>query len=265
MIRAMQEGRVNAAAARSSSTCGCVWNAGLVRPPALRSTLLGHDERSPRGDKEASTAAGQLPRRIVLRSILPNRRILHVCFLLLRLYQRSGLPRLVRASGIMRALPRSLARMEALLLRFRNRSVSRSGPRLRRKSGGGRAVPGMHHAGTVRPGSSSDCACTDKNGISVEMPRHQTCCGALHLHDGDFEAARQLARSNIAAFEKSGAEAVIVNAAGCGAMLREYDTLLAEDAVYAARARGFSLRVRDIAEYLDNIGIDRNMNRLEYR
>jgi glycolate oxidase iron-sulfur subunit len=78
----------------------------------------------------------------------------------------------------------------------------------------------------------------------------QMCCGALHAHAGDLETARELARKNIAAFEASGVDFVVSNAAGCGAMLKEYAHLLANDPDWAQRARALSSRARDVSELL---------------
>lgn len=88
-------------------------------------------------------------------------------------------------------------------------------------------------------------------GLSVVVPRSQTCCGALATHDGDPDSARELARRNIESFERSAADVYVVNAAGCGSTLKEYAELLAGDEHWAARARRFSQRVRDISEVLD--------------
>jgi glycolate oxidase iron-sulfur subunit len=88
---------------------------------------------------------------------------------------------------------------------------------------------------------------------AVEAPE-QRCCGALHAHAGDLETARMLARKNIAAFEQSSAEYVVTNAAGCGALLKEYGHLLAEDPEWAARAHDFSSRARDVSELLAAAG-----------
>jgi glycolate oxidase iron-sulfur subunit len=83
------------------------------------------------------------------------------------------------------------------------------------------------------------------------VPTHgQRCCGALHAHAGDENAARLLARRNIEAFERSGADYVVVNAAGCGAMMKEYDQLLAHDDEWRDRAAAVSARVRDVSELL---------------
>ncbi|MDQ2766092.1 MAG: heterodisulfide reductase-related iron-sulfur binding cluster, partial [Gemmatimonadota bacterium] len=77
---------------------------------------------------------------------------------------------------------------------------------------------------------------------------------ALHAHAGDLDTARMLARKNIAAFEQSGAEYVVTNAAGCGALLKEYGHLLADDPAWAARAANLSLRARDVSELLAAAG-----------
>jgi glycolate oxidase iron-sulfur subunit len=92
------------------------------------------------------------------------------------------------------------------------------------------------------------------NGFSTVDAPGQGCCGALHAHAGDLEAARTLARRNIAAFEKSGAEFIAVNAAGCGAMMKEYGHLLHDDAEWHERAESMGERVRDVSELLASAG-----------
>ncbi len=92
------------------------------------------------------------------------------------------------------------------------------------------------------------------NGYRVVPVPGQACCGALHAHAGDADTARVLARENIAAFESSGAERIVLNSAGCGAMCRDYGHLLADDRTWAARAAAFSARVRDVHELLAAAG-----------
>jgi glycolate dehydrogenase iron-sulfur subunit len=92
------------------------------------------------------------------------------------------------------------------------------------------------------------------NGYTMVDAPGQRCCGALHAHAGDLRQALSLARANIDAFERSGAQYVCTNAAGCGAMMKEYAHLLGNDASYAQRAANFSSRVRDISELLAAAG-----------
>ena len=93
-----------------------------------------------------------------------------------------------------------------------------------------------------------------KNGYALVRAEGQRCCGALHAHAGDSATARELARANIAAFERSGAGFVAVNSAGCGAAMKEYGHLLAADDAWSARARAFGAKVRDISELLAAAG-----------
>ena len=93
----------------------------------------------------------------------------------------------------------------------------------------------------------------NKNGCTVLVPGDQVCCGALHAHSGYKDFAKELARKNIDAFEKSGIEYLIVNSAGCGAALKEYHLWLADDAEYHERAKVFSGKVKDITEFLMEI------------
>jgi glycolate oxidase iron-sulfur subunit len=87
------------------------------------------------------------------------------------------------------------------------------------------------------------------NGVTVLVPPAQACCGALHVHGGDPDTARAMARRNLGAFPED-LDAVVVNAAGCGAAMKEYGALLAGNARWAERARGFAGKVRDVTEFL---------------
>ncbi|MBI2538496.1 MAG: hypothetical protein HYW04_01680, partial [Deltaproteobacteria bacterium] len=82
----------------------------------------------------------------------------------------------------------------------------------------------------------------------------QGCCGALNIHNGETRMAKAMARRNIDVFLDCGAEAVIVNAAGCGAAMKEYGHLLREDPVYAEKAARFAQLVRDASEFLAALG-----------
>jgi glycolate oxidase iron-sulfur subunit len=92
------------------------------------------------------------------------------------------------------------------------------------------------------------------NAIRVREVEEQVCCGALHAHGGDLEGARALARLNVDAFGEAGVDTVVVNAAGCGAIMKEYGHLLAHDHDYAARAAALAASVRDLSEVLAERG-----------
>jgi glycolate oxidase iron-sulfur subunit len=94
-----------------------------------------------------------------------------------------------------------------------------------------------------------------RNGIEVQAPATQTCCGALHAHAGERNDARALAKRNIELFETLAVDAIVVNAAGCGANLKEYGWLLKDEPGWADRGQRFSERVKDASEYLAAMGL----------
>ncbi len=118
------------------------------------------------------------------------------------------------------------------------------------------AFPAVHEA-TVRM--------LNRAGLSVVVPRAQGCCGALAIHAGEPEFARELARVNIAAFERTGADVYVVNAAGCGSALKEYGSLLDDDPAWRERARAFAERVRDVTEVLDAMELPAPRGRIDAR
>lgn len=173
----------------------------------------------------------------------------------LRFAQRSGLENLASRSGLLRLL--RLQNAAALAPRIPDRFFVPHDQRF--ESPHKRAVAFLHagcvmhvaftgvHEATVRV--------LRRNGCSVVVPRGQGCCGAIAVHAGEPDLGREMARRNIDVFERSRAEYYVVNAAGCGATLKEYGELLADDLTYADRARHFSSRVRDVSEFLDQLGI----------
>jgi glycolate oxidase iron-sulfur subunit len=100
------------------------------------------------------------------------------------------------------------------------------------------------------------------NGCEVTVPRHQTCCGALHVHAGLRDEARKLARANIKAISALEYDAIITNAAGCGSTLKEYGELLEGDSEYANRAHHFARLVKDVTEFLASIELNPKMGQL---
>jgi len=168
-------------------------------------------------------------------------------------YQRSGLQKLLRATGLLRLLPPRLAQMESLLPRvptgflrgLPNQVSPASTPRRRvgMLSGCVQQVFFQHvNLATARVLAAEGC--------EVIIPQAQQCCGALMLHSGLDEEASALARTMIAAFEAANVDTIVINAAGCGSTMKEYGHLLREDPAWAARAAAFSAKCKDIAEIL---------------
>jgi glycolate oxidase iron-sulfur subunit len=87
-------------------------------------------------------------------------------------------------------------------------------------------------------------------GYDVVTPKAQGCCGALHLHSGDREEGRALAKRTLETFEGTGVDVVVANAAGCGAAMKEYGQLLRGERDWQARAEAFSAKVRDVTQLL---------------
>jgi glycolate oxidase iron-sulfur subunit len=192
----------------------------------------------------------RLFRRLTFKEILPRPGRLRAMFTALRLYQRSGLQRLVRASGL---LPVPLARAEGLLPDLPRPFVPQfdvypaEGPtRYRVGMFTGCVMPyvyGPVHAATLRV--------LRHNGCEVHIPRQQVCCGALNVHAGETQTTADLARQNIEAFLARDLDAIIVNSAGCGATMKEYGHLLGD-----AMAEAFARRTRDVTEFLAGIELE---------
>ena len=186
--------------------------------------------------------------------LLGHPRLLAAAAAGLRLYQASGLQRLVRRSGMVRLLPGTLPAWEALLPKLPGaadraplapRTPAEGQPRGRvaMLTGCVQAIAfGAHNRATARV--------LARNGWDVVAPPEQGCCGALNAHGGDHARALDLARRLIDVFERADVEAVVVNTSGCGAHMKAYGALLADDPAYAERARRFAASVRDLSEFL---------------
>ncbi len=183
---------------------------------------------------------------------------------LLRLYQRSGLQRLARASRVLEGLglaaqERMLPPLPAAFFTPAGQTWCPAGPVRQRVALFAGCVMSTVYAEIDRATARVLAA----NGCEVLVPPGQGCCGALHVHAGLLDAGRALMRRNVAAFERLEIDAIVVNAAGCGAMLKEYGHLLADDPAYAARAAAVAEKVRDVTEYLCAIGFTPPAGRLD--
>lgn len=198
-------------------------------------------------------AVERATRKVALAGVLNSRVALKVVGMGSRLYQRSGLQSAVRATGLLRVAP-PLRRMDSMLPELQGSVMEKPMPPVVTAYGERRHVvaflTGCIAAEFFPDTNRATVAVLAANGCDVLIPPGQGCCGALANHSGDRESALEMARHNIDVFERSGAEFVITNAAGCGSMLKEYGALLKDDLIYGERAEVFSARVRDLTEFL---------------
>jgi glycolate oxidase iron-sulfur subunit len=204
----------------------------------------------------AISPAGAFARWLSFRVVLPSRRAQAVLFKLLWLAQRLGLTRLGAAFARWGLLPPSLAALAADPPRvpfrsFRARHATPVFPAI-----GTRRLRVALFTGCVADHLFADVneatvRVLTENGCEVEVLPAERCCGALHIHNGARDQAQTLARDNVRAFEAGGYDAIVSNAAGCGAELRHYCALLPGEPAAAE----FGARLRDVAELLCELGI----------
>jgi glycolate oxidase iron-sulfur subunit len=195
-------------------------------------------------------------RGVVFGALFKNMALFRLFSGSMALYQRSGAQWFARKSGLLKAM--GMDAMEGMLPPISTRFTVPQG-QIFPAEGERRATvalltgcimstafAGVHEA-TIRV--------LQKNGCDVILPPEQGCCGALHVHGGDMAGGRELARRNIAAFEALGVDAIIVNAAGCGSTLKEYEHMLHDEGPWAARAAAFVAKMRDVHEFLAQLGL----------
>ena len=198
-------------------------------------------------------------RSLTLRWLFMDLNRLQLVGRVLRLYQQLGLQTFIRRSGILNLLPKRLRELEAMT------------PSVQPKFSAELIAPVTPAAGTKRyrvallVGCAQDLIFSDvnrdtaevlaRNGCEVITPPEQLCCGSLHAHNGEWELAQQLARKQIDQFSPDQFDAIITNAAGCGSHLKHYAKLLEGDPIYEKRAHTWDAKVKDIHEWLAEIGI----------
>ncbi|MBI3893916.1 MAG: (Fe-S)-binding protein [Candidatus Wallbacteria bacterium] len=202
---------------------------------------------------------GQRLGDLFMRHVFPRQGRLASVAALMRLYQTSGLQRLLRETPFARLLPGRLGELESMMPETSEFGAMLGMAAEHEPFGAERGrvgfLSGCVMQLTMAATNSSSVDVLRFNGFRVFVPPAQRCCGALHLHNGYLPEARELARANIAAFEAAGVEAIVTNDAGCGITLMEYGMLVDVDPVWAARAAAFRARVRDIQEFLAERGL----------
>ncbi|TJY42293.1 (Fe-S)-binding protein [Cohnella pontilimi] len=225
-----------------------------VCPADVKYGQLIEQARDAIEDHAAHSAPVSGLRKLVFGGVFPHRSRLKWLGRSLRFYQKSGLRKIARATGILRVLPKHLQEMEGILPEATARGV-------------------VERLGTLYPakdepiarvalfrGCIMDVLFAETNehtvkllaeaGFEVVIPETQVCCGALHAHSGEMDTARKLARKNVEAFRAAGVDYIVSNAGGCGALLIEYDHVLKDDPSCREDARWFAERVIDVSRLI---------------
>ncbi len=192
--------------------------------------------------------------RLVLHHLFPYRGRVKAALAPARLLQRLGVLDWAERTGLTRLLPPTLRRLQAMLPKL-SAGSSRL-PEVLPAIGPKRARVALFLgcvADAMFPETNAATArVLQQNGCEVVIPREQVCCGAIHYHSGVEQPALELARRNMAVFGAEDVDAIIVNAAGCGAMLKDYAHIL--PAAEHDDASRFTARVKDISEFLVALG-----------
>jgi glycolate oxidase iron-sulfur subunit len=202
------------------------------------------------------------PKRNVIRWftlhwLFDDLRRLELAGRVLRAVQRTGLPRLLLRSGLLPARARELmAMLPEVQPRFSSDLIPPVTP----------ARGARRYRVALLTGCAQDLFFSDvnrdtaevlgQNGCEVVTPPEQSCCGSLHAHNGDRDTARALARRNIDQFPPDQFDAIITNAGGCGSHLKHFSNLLEDDPTYRIRAASWDHKVKDIHEWLIEIGCE---------
>jgi glycolate oxidase iron-sulfur subunit len=209
----------------------------------------------------------RVARNFVFRKLLPYPQRIATAARLLRFYQRSGLQSLARATGVLKLF--GLSERERLLPRIDDsfffsrlgRTYPAQGPLRARVA----FFAGCVAQVTFTALNDATIRVLTANGCEVVVPHAQSCCGALSAHAGVRDAARDLARKNLAAFDLEKFDAIVTNAAGCGSTLKEYDHLFAPNEPEHAQALAFRSKVRDVTEFLAALGLSAPLQSLPIR
>ena len=194
-----------------------------------------------------------------LRTFLPS----------LWLYQQSGLQKLIRQTGIINKISPRLAAMESILPKITTNSLYDNLPEIIPAQGEKRYRVGMILGCVQRLFFDSVNEATVRvlvaNGCEVVIPKSQGCCAALPAHQGQEEQAQSLARQMIDSFANTDVDAIIINAAGCGHTLKEYGHILGDDPQYKEQAQQFAHKVKDVQEFLSEVGLTAKLSPLTDR
>ncbi|CDN13559.1 Glycolate dehydrogenase, iron-sulfur subunit GlcF [Richelia intracellularis] len=197
--------------------------------------------------------------RKLIFSLFPYPDRLRILLFPLLVYQKLGLSKFFRATKLLDNISPRLAAMESILPEITFQSFQDNLPDVIPAQGKKRYRVGVILGCVQRlffsPVNEATVRVLTANGCEVVIPKSQSCCAALPEHQGETEQAKTIAKHMIDSFAGTGADYVIINAAGCGHTLKKYDDILADDSEYKKKAKDFAAKVRDAQEFLVDVGL----------
>lgn len=197
-------------------------------------------------------------RKVVFEGLFPHQNRMRNFTGLLGFYQRSGLQKVARATGVMKLFPNSLAAMERVLPQVPTMKEMKNRPQFlpaeAPKTAKVAFFTGCLMDTMFLETNNATMKLLQLAGCEIVIPQNQNCCGALHGHSGEKDGSKELAKRNIQAFENLEADFIITNAGGCGAFLVDYDHLLKDDREWKDRALAFKNKIKDISQILFEVG-----------
>lgn len=230
-----------------------------IRPSELAMNMRAWHDRSHHS----------LSKRLLFEDLIADPLRLELATAPLRLYERLGLRRRLSRSAIQEKAPAKLRDLHAMLPPVPRRPLRHLLPGTADAKGKPRFRTGFFLGCAQSLLFAGQSAATvrvlQRNGCTVITPGRAVCCGMPAIAYAQLESARRQARHNIELFEKANVEVIIADCATCGATLKDYGALLADDPVWNQRAEDFSHKVRDVTEFLASIPLEKPRGRLEAR
>jgi len=194
--------------------------------------------------------------RNILFDQFPNPEKMALPMRLARWAQFFRLDDFVRVTGLWKLLPPRLGRLVTLLPKLPKQLPPL--PNFFAAKGGRRRARVALFTGCVadvmfRPTNWATARVLQENGCDVIVPQNQKCCGAIHFHAGSSEPAKEFADTNVAAFKPEEVDAIIINVAGCGSMLKDYGHHWHDGS--QPKREAFAAKVKDVTEFLDELGL----------
>ncbi|MBI5476899.1 MAG: (Fe-S)-binding protein [Ignavibacteriales bacterium] len=236
-------------------------------PAGVRYGELVEDARNLIHDSKKDPLGIRLIKKLFLNGILISNERTKLFGKFLRFYERSGLRNAIEESGILKLFSNALSEKIQLLpspneMCF-SESIEEIIPATTNKSRGRVAFLsgcimniafGETHRDSIRV--------LTLNGYDVVIPKNQVCCGSLHAHNGELEKAKKLAKKNIEIFEKHEFDTLVIDSAGCSAFMKEYGKIFEDEPEYKNRAIALSSKVREITEFLSEVGLKKSPDTL---